>query len=111
MIQGSDSAGFPLEALIELLGAQLDRHHTVEACVAGSVHFTHASRADRHEDLVGSKSGAGSEAHRLIPAIQLITTVAGVGPASPTGVDIRNRCPSPVTAYRPKKSFTRASNS
>jgi len=53
MIQRGDRAGFPLEALIELLGADLDGHGAVEARVARCVDFAHASGAERREDLVG----------------------------------------------------------
>ena len=50
-----------------------------------------------------AEAASGGETHRLIPAVQLSTTVAGVALASLIGVGIRKRCPSRVTAKRTKE--------
>src|SRR5262245_14124771 len=47
MIQCGHRAGFPLEALVELLGAKLHCDNAIEPGVAGFVHFPHSSRSDR----------------------------------------------------------------
>jgi len=47
MIQRGDSAGFPLEALAKLFGADLHGHRAVEPRVARFVHFAHAAGPDR----------------------------------------------------------------
>jgi hypothetical protein len=95
----------------ETLGQDFDGDDPVEARVAGLVDFAHAARTDEREDLVGAESCAGSEAHRLIPAVQLITTVAGVTPNTPTGVGTRKRCPSRVISYCLKTSVLQVPNS
>jgi hypothetical protein len=43
MIQRGHRTGFALEALGELLLRRFDRHHAVEARIAGRVHFIHAN--------------------------------------------------------------------
>src|SRR5712691_6152828 len=111
MIQRGDSAGFPLEAFAELLGTEFDRHHAVEACVAGPVDFTPPSRANERENLVGTEAASVREAHHWIPAVQLITTVAGEALASLTGTVTRKRWPLAATAKRPKRPAMRVSKS
>src|SRR6266571_3858133 len=56
VIQSGNRARFALEALRKLLAGNLDSDHAVEARVASFVDFTHAPRADRRDDLVGSES-------------------------------------------------------
>ena len=41
----------------------LDRDLALEPLVARAVHLSHASRADRREDLVGTELGAGAQRH------------------------------------------------
>jgi len=40
-------------------GQELQRNHAVEARIPGLVHFAHASRTERYDDLVGAKATTG----------------------------------------------------
>ena len=64
MIQRGDGAGFPIEALAELLGADLDGDYSVEPRIAGFVHFPHAAGADGREDLTGTESKPVGKWHK-----------------------------------------------
>ena len=46
MVQRCHYSGFALEPLGELFGGDFDRDIAIEARIAGSEHFTHASGAD-----------------------------------------------------------------
>ena len=59
MVQRSDSASFALETLAELSGRDLDRDDTIEPCVAGLVHFTHATRANGRNNFVRAEFVSG----------------------------------------------------
>lgn len=67
MIQRGDGSGFPLEALAELLSADLDSDRAVQAGVAGFVYFAHAAGANRRDDLVGAELRA--RYHDLQPCL------------------------------------------
>src|SRR4029077_5191582 len=61
MRQRGNSTGFALETLLRLevvrkvSGQNLDRDTTVEAGIAGAIHFSHPARAELRDDLVRSE--------------------------------------------------------
>jgi hypothetical protein len=55
MIESGYGSGFALEAFGELLIGSLERDNSIQARVAGLVHFAHATRADGREDFVGTE--------------------------------------------------------
>jgi hypothetical protein len=55
MVQRTDDAGLTLEALTELLVADLDGNVASEACIPRTVDLAHAAFADGFNDLVRSK--------------------------------------------------------
>jgi len=69
VVQGGDGPRLTLEAGAQLLvggkaGREyLDRHVAPESRVARPIDFPHAAGAERGDDLVGAKAGAGSEWH------------------------------------------------
>ena len=61
-----DGAGFTVEALAELrvrgqrVDQHLDRDGSPEPGVTRPIHLTHATDAQRRDDLVGADTGSGS---------------------------------------------------
>ena len=70
MIEGGHGARLVLEARVRLAvrrlvgGQHLERDVTAESAVARPVHLSHAARAQRGDDLVGSEARASGERHR-----------------------------------------------
>jgi len=64
VVQGCNGASFSIEALTELRYASermwkdLDRDGAIEPGIPGAVHFAHASRSERRQDLVGAQAHA-----------------------------------------------------
>src|SRR5712691_6123027 len=65
MIQRRHGASLALKTLTELGLGNLDRDDTIEARVAGLVHFAHATRTDGCEDFVRAEFVAGREKRHL----------------------------------------------
>src|SRR4029453_13153140 len=69
VVDRADQPGFPLEPLdegsvrAELLGDDLDRHLPAEPDVPGAVDLGPPPSPEESDDLVGSQSGAGLQAH------------------------------------------------
>ena len=59
VIEGGDGAGFAIEAFGELVFGDFEGDDAVEAGIAGFPDFSHASGAERVEDLEGSEAFAG----------------------------------------------------
>src|SRR5215467_10171782 len=55
MVERRDCPGFALESFAELLTRSLDGDDAIEPRVARLPHFTHPTRADLREDLIGSQ--------------------------------------------------------
>ena len=64
VIQGSDRAGFRLEALAEAFRRNFDGDIAAKARVVGAIHLAHPARADGREDLVRAEFVAGGKRHR-----------------------------------------------
>jgi hypothetical protein len=103
--RAGDRPRLPLEALPGLGrrghagGQRLDRHRSLEPRVPRLVDLSHASDAERRQDLVGAEAVAGRERHYFFsPAVQFWTTVIALC-SSGTIVLIRNLCPSAETSY------------
>src|SRR2546425_10917483 len=63
MIQRRAGASFPLEALAELLGADLDGHRAVQARIARFIDLAHSAGANQREDLIRAEPCACREGH------------------------------------------------
>jgi len=63
MIQRGDGAGFPLEALAEILVRNLDGDGAIEARVARTIHLAHTARAHGRGDLIRPQPSSGSQRH------------------------------------------------
>src|SRR5580658_3577215 len=63
MIQLRYRPGFMLEALAELILGNFDCDVAAEPRVAGAVHFSHSTRADRRKDFIGAEFCAGRQRH------------------------------------------------
>ena len=75
----------------------LDGDLTVEPCIEGEPDFAHPTCAERREDIIWPKMGAGIQSYFFAPAVQLTTTVSGALGMVSTIVLNRNFCPSLVT--------------
>ena len=77
MVDRTGRAGLLLEAAktIEVAakgsGQHLDRNFAAQTRVAGTVHLTHAARAQRRDDLVGPEFCAGSQGHNRMRLYRL----------------------------------------
>ena len=71
VIEGRQELGFSLQASEPgFVGGKAIRQHldgdmAVEPGVTRAIDLAHATRADRREDFVRTKSGAGGERHQL----------------------------------------------
>ncbi len=72
MVERGDGPRFALEPLTPIgigrkgFGQHLERHHAIEARVAGLVDLAHPACAEARNDLVGSEPHAVGESHDLI---------------------------------------------
>jgi hypothetical protein len=63
MLQRGDSSGFMLEPLAELRARNLDRDVPIQTRVLGTIHFSHAARANRRKDFLRAELIAGRKLH------------------------------------------------
>jgi hypothetical protein len=69
MVQRRNGVGFAIKTLLslgivrEMTWQDFDRDRTVQASVLRSIHLAHTAGADRHEDLIRAKAGAGRKGH------------------------------------------------
>ena len=72
MIERRDGSRLALEALFQIrIGREMswqdfDGDVAAETHVPCAIHFSHPTRTERCEDLVGAKSGARGQGHRLV---------------------------------------------
>jgi hypothetical protein len=65
MIQRGDGFGFPLEALREMRGGNLDRDFAIQPRIACPIHLAHSTSADGRKYFVRSEFVADRERHRI----------------------------------------------
>jgi len=78
--------------LSERRGQRLDGDVAAEPRVARAIHFAHAARAERRDNLVGAEAAAGGDPHGLLSAVGqfMSMTIAGAAACS-TLIVARNR--------------------
>src|SRR5690348_17540078 len=100
MVERSQHLGFALEprhapgVSSERFRQYFQRDVALQPGIAGAIHFAHAARADRREDLVGSESVPGSIIHlpigtrRSNSSKKLSSSVTCVMGLSPAGASV-----------------------
>jgi hypothetical protein len=71
MIEAGNDFGFAFETLAagsivgEFVGENLDGYNTLQTRIACLIHLAHAARAERREDLIGTKPEAVGQGHAI----------------------------------------------
>jgi hypothetical protein len=109
MRQGGHSFGFLREALAchlvghEVCGQDLDRDVPGQACVARTVHLTHATRSEWRDGLVRPEPCAGRQCHSVsswVPRARRVPTMTRSVPQTGAAPRTCRRVQSRVTFAR-----------
>jgi hypothetical protein len=94
IVERGNGTGFARETLGELLFGNLDGDVAIQPMIAGSIHFTHAPRANGRKDFIRTEFLSGRERHK---DFRTSLSIKSIRPE-----DVKDRRGSPPTLDNPQ---------